>query len=46
MAAMSAGAEIDPDEQRAKFDEWLIAPPEAVTDPERYELLQALGLRG
>lgn len=46
VAALSAGAEINPDEQREKFDKWLIAEPEMVNDSERYELLRALGLRG
>jgi hypothetical protein len=36
---------VDPDEQRAQFDRWLESVPDVVADPERYELLQALGLR-
>lgn len=46
VAALSAGAEVDPGEERIKFDKWLVAEPEMVKDAERYELLRALGLRG
>jgi hypothetical protein len=46
VAALSAGAEVDPDEERLKFDTALNEKPESVADPERYELMQALGLRG
>jgi hypothetical protein len=45
LAALAAGAEVDPDERRADFDRRLAAAPEQVADPDRYELLQALGLR-
>lgn len=45
VAALAAGAEVDPDDERANFDKWLEAEPESVTNPERYELKQALGLR-
>jgi hypothetical protein len=45
VAALAAGADVDPDAERVKFDKWLDSEPEAVADPERYELLQALGLR-
>ena len=45
MAALAAGAEVDPDEERRKFDEQLNGIPESVVDPERYELLRSLGLR-
>jgi hypothetical protein len=44
LAAVAAGADVDPDEQRARFDKWLESVPDAVADPERYELMQALGL--
>jgi hypothetical protein len=37
---------VDPDAERAKFDKWLESVPEAVADPEKFELKQALGLRG
>jgi hypothetical protein len=46
VAALAAGAEVDPDAERAKFDKWLDSVPEAVSDPEKFELKQALGLRG
>lgn len=42
---MAAGAEVDPDEARARFDKWLDSVPDVVADPERYELMRALGLR-
>jgi hypothetical protein len=45
VAAMAAGAEVDPDAERVKLDKWLDEPPEHVADPEKYELMQALGLR-
>jgi hypothetical protein len=45
LAALSAGADVDPEEQRQLFDASLEAVPEAVADPETYELKQALGLR-
>lgn len=45
IAAMTAGADVDPDERRAEFDRWLVSEPESVANPERYELMQALGLR-
>lgn len=45
LAALSAGAQVDPDEQRAEFEKWLASPLEAEMDPERYELLVSLGLR-
>lgn len=45
IAAYAAGAEIDLDERRTEFDRRLDAAPEPVADPERYELMQALGLR-
>jgi hypothetical protein len=36
----------DPDEQRELFDEWLVSPtPTRDLDPDRIELLRALGLR-
>lgn len=42
---MAAGAEVDPDEERAKFEKWLESEPAYVADPEKFELMQALGLR-
>jgi hypothetical protein len=36
-------AQVDPQEWREKFDEWLLSPVEVV-DVERQELLEALGL--
>lgn len=45
VAAMTAGADVDPDERRAELDRWLISEPESVVDPVRYELMRALGLR-
>lgn len=37
----------DPDQQRARFDAWLVEPlkPADPADAERQELLRALGLR-
>lgn len=45
VAALAAGADVDPDGRRAEFDKWLESEPESVANPERYELMQALGLR-
>lgn len=45
VAVMAAGGEVDPDAERVKFDEWLVSVPEVASDPERFELKQALGLR-
>lgn len=47
LAYISAGAEVDPDEERQRLDEWLLSPlPESSSiDREREELLQAVGLR-
>lgn len=44
--ALGGDVEV-PDLQRirADFDAWLSSPPEAVADPDRYVLMQALGLR-
>lgn len=45
LAARSAGADVDPEQERHRFDEWLTAMPAAVADPEDWELRRALGLR-
>lgn len=46
LAAMAAGAEVDPDEERAKFDAALSEEPKPLTeaDYEEREWRQAVGL--
>jgi len=47
LAAIAAGAEIDPDEERAKFDAGLFDEPKPISDAdyEQLEWRQAFGLR-
>ncbi len=43
LAALSAGAEIDVNAERLKFDQALNAEPKAV-DPDKLELMRELGV--
>ena len=47
MAAAVAGAEDvpDPEEWKTRFDEYLNEPPLQVSDPEKWELMTALGMK-
>lgn len=43
LAALSAGAEVNPEEQRDEFDAWLLSEPEVI-DADQADLMRVLGV--